>query len=171
MHELRPLPVCGKRKEMKNILRTYVAPVAAAVILLLFMHSMMAMQIAVKADYPEMDLMAGDRAVVWRPAYGLRMPLESLLGYRRWGYVLPKRGDRVAYTDAKGRIGIATIVNLPSDTVRGKHIVPQGYYWTGKAFLPHSALVGRITAVSYSIDSSRPFPHAFRKERFFYRLH
>jgi len=155
---------------MKNILRTYVAPVAVAVILLLSMHSMVAMQIAVKADHPDMGLVAGDRAVVWRAAYGLRMPLESLLGYRRWGYVLPKRGDRVAYTDKKGRLGIATIVNLPSDTVRGKHIVPQGYYWTGKVLLPHSALVGRIAGVSYSIDSSRPFLQAFRKERFFYKL-
>lgn len=155
---------------MKNILRTYVAPLAAAVILLLAMRSMIAMQIAVDTDRPDMGLMAGDRAVVWRPAYGLRLPLESIFGYKRWGYVLPKRGDHVAYTDTKGQYGIATIVNLPSDTVEGTQIVPQGYYWTGHTLLPHSALVGRITGVSYSIDKSRPFLKALRKERFFYRL-
>jgi len=155
---------------MKRVLRIYVAPVLAAALLWLLAHSLLAMQVEIRSARPDLDLLAGDRVWVWRPAYGLRLPLEGLFGYRRWGHGLPERGHRVAYTAPDGALAVARIAALPGDSVEGGGVVPPGHYWTGSALLPHAALVGRLVAVGYSVDASRPLSERFRAGRFFLPL-
>lgn len=55
-------------RKMKRVLRTYVAPVLAAALLWLLAHSLLALQVEIRAARPDMGLLEGDRVWVWRPA-------------------------------------------------------------------------------------------------------
>lgn len=73
----------------------------------------------------EPALYAGDRILVTRTSYGLRLPFETSWGQNRWGGGTPAKGEWMAFNDPMGtdslpsdrpvRIGRCTAV--PGDTV------------------------------------------------------
>lgn len=153
----------------KGILRTYVAPVLAAVALLALLRGVLLPQVAVETARPELGLMAGDRVLVWRPAYGLRLPFADAYA-PRWGQREPQRGDCVVFDCGDGRLGLARVEALPGDSIEGRGRVPRGCCWTGSYLLPQRLLAGRLLCVSYSVDAGRPWTQALRRGRWFRRV-
>jgi signal peptidase I len=61
-------------------------------------------------------LLAGDRVLVWKPSYGLRLPF---LGVRPFGGALPRRGDVVLMgsPDRRSQDWVKRVVGLPGDVI------------------------------------------------------
>jgi signal peptidase I len=61
-------------------------------------------------------LFTGDRVLVWKPAYGLRVPF---VGLRPFGGALPRRGDVIVLSPRRGggRDWVKRVVGLPGDVV------------------------------------------------------
>ena len=85
-----------------RIFRIYILPLLVAALVLMLVRSCLATQCAVARDMPECGLLAGDRVLVLRTSYGLRLPFESVFGYRRCGFATPQKGDVVAHTADNG---------------------------------------------------------------------
>lgn len=71
------------------------------------------------------SLIAGDRVLVARCAFGLRLPLDALFGYHRLSPTLPQQGDLIAFNDPLGKkrnisdqpLCIGTCTAQPGDTI------------------------------------------------------
>lgn len=71
------------------------------------------------------SLMAGDRVLVARFAFGLRLPLDALFGYHRLSPALPRQGELIAFNDPLGKrrnisdqpLCIGICAALPGDTI------------------------------------------------------
>ncbi|MGB8931001.1 MAG: signal peptidase I, partial [Anaeromyxobacteraceae bacterium] len=61
-------------------------------------------------------LLAGDRVLVWKPAYGVRLPF---IGSRPFGGQLPARGDVIVLSGPRGtgQDWVKRVVGLPGDVV------------------------------------------------------
>lgn len=150
-----------------RIFRIYILPLLVAALVLMLVRSCLATQCAVAKDMPECGLLAGDRVLVLRTSYGLRMPLESVFGYRRYGFAAPEKGDVVAHTATDGSLMLSRIVALPGEKINGAQPIPAGHYQTTQGLVAHSALVGRVSAVSYSVNAEAPWYRSLRTDRFF----
>lgn len=113
-------------ESLKRILRTYVAPLLAALLLLLAVRSLLVAQYAVPASGAgDRALLPGDRVLVDRTAYGIRRPFAKLWGYGRWGYRCPEGGDLAVFNAPLDRtrpladreVCMARCLALPGDTL------------------------------------------------------
>lgn len=110
-------------------------------------------------------LQIGDRVVVNRLAYGLRVPFSTSFCIN-WSR--PRRFDVVVfYPPGYNRLFVKRIVGLPGETVEvqgGEVSVPQGCYFVLGDFhegskdsrdfgcVPVSRIVGRVEGVAFSLD-------------------
>ncbi len=117
----------------------------------------------------------GDRLMVNRCSYGMRIEGNRLLPYSRLMRQPVKRGDIVAFIapdDISGGLMIARCTGIPGDTIRtnkGVMTVPglitcakSDYYWLEAlnrdnpadsrhlGFIPESHIVGRVVTVLYN---------------------
>jgi len=87
--------------------------------------SLLIFQVNISVSGEEPVFLAGDRVIVSRLSYGLRLPGEYLFGLQRTSEILPVRGDRVAFNDPLSQcksvssrpICVGTCIALPGDTV------------------------------------------------------
>ena len=135
---------------------------------------------------------AGDRVMVNRWSYGLRVGGgdSSFFGYGRLWRQPVRKGDILAFEHpTDGDIVICRCKGLPGDTleVAGETlIVPSlkncadaDYYWLESinrdnpvdsrllGFVSEEYIIGRVVMIAYSHDPSAPFWSGWRKERFF----
>lgn len=129
----------------------------------------------------------GDRLMVNRWSYGLRIGDDKLVGYGRIFRQRVHRGDIVAFehpTDSVQGVFIARCKAIPGDTIRHQ-IVPgkvtcakDEYYWLESlkpsdtvdsrtfGFVPESHIIGKVCFIVYNIDEHRPWWNPFQKKRF-----
>ncbi len=137
---------------------------------------------------------AGDRVLVNRWSYGLRVGGgdSSLFGYGRLWRQPVEKGDILAFEHpTEGDIVICRCKGLPGDTleVDGETLVVPSlkdcadadYYWLESlntanpvdsrllGFVSEEYIIGRVVMVAYSHDPSAPLWSGWRKERFFVR--
>ena len=142
-------------------------------------------------------LVAGDRVVVNRWSYGLRVGGSgSLFDYGRLGRSAVERGDLVAFENpqdsAAHEVLICRCTGLPGDTIRvqGQTVVVPSlkdcadgdYYWMEAigqgnpldsrtfGFVPAERIIGRAITVVYSLDPDASFFESWRSYRFFLPL-
>jgi len=132
----------------------------------------------------------GDRLLVNRWSYGLRVGSDDgLIGYTRIGRQTVSRGDIVAFENPGNddEVLIAQCQALPGDTVqwKGRKMVVPGtvncagrdHYWmvaigndttidsNTLGFISEELLIGRVTTIVYSHDPDEPFWKGWRHER------
>jgi signal peptidase I len=121
-------PVSGALRRLDGLWDQHIAPLraglprrillglAAAVVAALLLRGFLVESLAVTSGSMAPTLLAGDRVLVWKPAYGLRLPFAGL---RPGDAVLPRRGD-VVVIGGPGRRGgdwIKRVVGLPGDVI------------------------------------------------------
>ena len=128
-----------------------------------------------QTDRTDLKLLSGDRIVVNRMTYGVRMPFVKALGYHRVGGGKPEVGEIVAfdYPDGSSNISVDRVSGIPGDTIWLKQerdaffVVPECTFSVGEMLLPESCLIGHPVCVSFSVDSARPVFRKLRSKRFF----
>lgn len=88
-------------------------------------HSFLWVQYTVVKNGQEPVFYPGDRVVVNRMSYGLRLPFEGWLGYHRWGENKPLVGDWIVYNNpvdkekniADRSLYLGHCIAVPGDTV------------------------------------------------------
>ena len=98
---------------------------ATTILAVWLIWSLVIFQILITSSNEQPSLQAGDRVLVNRCSFGLRLPCEPLFGYHRFGTVLPQRGDRIAFNDpissekyiSERPLCIGTCAAIPGDTV------------------------------------------------------
>lgn len=109
---------------MKTILKTILAFTVAAM-LAWCVWTLVAFQIVIKTDGNLPTLVAGDRVLVNRVAYGWKRPLNALFGKMDTCCVLPDKGHLMAFHNPleatapanSGNLCIGECAALPGDTV------------------------------------------------------
>lgn len=167
----KPLYWRGRRQFARNIL----LPSVTAVALLCLVRWLLVAQFALSADLPEAGLLAGDRLLVARTAYGLRWPFGEPPAAPRNAAEMPQRGEVAAFVEGGGEGGakVGVVTALPGDTiVRDGHryVLPEGLYAAGERLVPHAALLGRVVAVAYSVDDDAPLTDRLRTGRVMLRI-
>lgn len=167
----------GKPRRPRSVwaaVRVFVVPPVVALTLLLAVRGLAVTQVSLPADRPELGLLAGDRVLVDRTAFGLCLPLPGREAPLRAGGREPRRGELVAY-EAPGTaegVRVGRIDGLPGDSLGGGTegcLVP-GTYRAGGDIIARERLIGRLMCVSYSVDRGQPFGKRLRRHRFFLRL-
>jgi len=135
-------------------------------------------------------LMAGDRVLVNRWSYGLRVGGDGgLFGYGRIGRRAVERGDLVAFENPKNtdEVLVCRCSALPGDTVyhEGQALVVPSlkdcadadHYWLESVgrenqldsrslgFISEKHIIGRVTMVVYSHNPAAPFFKGWRSDR------
>ena len=135
-------------------------------------------------------LCKGDRVLVNRWSYGLRVGSdEGLIGYTRLGRRAVSRGDIIAFDNPQNtdQVLICRCEALPGDTVesQGQRMVVPGlvncagrdYYWMHAigdsvavdshtlGFISEEFIIGRVTTIVYSHDPEAPFWRGWRRDR------
>ena len=123
---------------------------------------------------------SGDRLLINRCSYGLRIEGNGLLPYSRLLRQPVKKGDIVAFTvpcDSVAGLCIARCTAVPGDTIRTKDgplLVPglktcakTDYYWLESinqqnpadsrffGFIPERSIIGRVVSVLYNRKNLR----------------
>jgi signal peptidase I len=99
-----------------NLLRRFAVPLAVAAAAALSVRACVVEPLEITTGAMVPTLFAGDRVLVWKPAYGWRLPF---VGWRPFGGELPRRGDVVVLSPRKGagRDWVKRVVGLPGDVV------------------------------------------------------
>lgn len=98
---------------------------AAALLAVVILRSLVLSQFRVTTEGNSPTLEQGDRVLVSRTYYGLRLPGEGLWGYHRWGMRYPRPGEWMVFYDpsdrrtpeSRCRVCIARCEAAPGDTV------------------------------------------------------
>ncbi len=158
-------------KGLKHFLRYILLPAFTAVFIMCIVRTCFVTHFVVSADIPQCGILAGDRLLVNRTAYGFHAPFPALFGPHCWGQTKPERGDIVAFwaADGKGQIFVAQIKGLPGDTVRipRRGILSADTYLVGDSLIMHNQIIGRVSCITYSIEPEDPFYRSLRGGRFF----
>lgn len=134
----------------------------------------------------------GDRLLVNRWSYGLRIDGGGVLPYSRMMRQPVRRGDIVVFDlpgDSIQGEFVARCKAIPGDTLRlqeGLVVVPglkdcadADYYWLESlyaknpvdsrllGFISERNIIGRVVTILYSHDDSKNFLEGYRKERMF----
>lgn len=161
------------RKWLKNVIA-----LASAFVLMLAFRTLVFSIHSVRGDGLAPLFHNGDRLLLNRCSYGLRIEGHGLLPYSRLMRQPVKRGDIVAFRvprDSVAGIYIARCKGIPGDTVhthKGKLIVPglktcakADYYWLEAlnqqnpadsrhlGFIPESSIIGEVITVLYNRQS------------------
>lgn len=168
------VPTPRQSRGVWGTVRVFVLPPLIVLGLLVGVRSLMLTQVSLPSDRPDLGLMAGDRILVNRMAYGLCLRQPGQPCSTRLGSAEPRRGDLVAY-EAPGTaegLRVGRIDGMPGDSIgygnKGR-LVP-GTYRAGNDIIARERLVGRLVCVSYSLDPTKPFGQRLRRDRFFRRL-
>ncbi len=155
-------------KGWRHFLRLVLFPAVVAVVLMLAVRALLLTQYSLAADSASAELLAGDRVLVNRVAYGFRVPLSQIFGERVWGGAIPDTGDLVA-ARAPGGVVIDRVTALPGDTVRfpREGILPAGVFRVGNVLVNRWQIVGRVEFVTFSVCPDVPFYKSLRADRFF----
>lgn len=153
----------------RHFMRYVVLPAAVAVFLMLMVHEMWLTQVSVTTPQQALHLESGDRLLINRAAYGLRLPFGLGGKQKRFFGSLPELDDLVAYHLNDGRLALGRVEALPGDTVdRPQHgIVPEGAIVVGQNLVDEAQVFGRVVCITYSIHPDRPFYNCLRADRFF----
>ena len=156
----------------RHFIRYVVLPAAVAVFLMLLVHEMWLTQVSVTTPQKALHLENGDRLLVNRSAYGLRLPFGLGGRQKRFFSSMPERGDLIAYHRHDGQLALGRVEALPGDTVdrpeRG--IVPEGAIVVEQALVDEAQIFGHVVCITYSVDPDRPFYKCLRGDRFFSRI-
>jgi signal peptidase I len=100
----------------RSFVRRVLAPLAIAAFAALGLRACVAETLVIPSGSMVPTLLAGDRVLVWKPAYGLRLPF---FGLRPFGGALPRRGDVVVLAGPQGvrQDWVKRVVGLPGDVV------------------------------------------------------
>ena len=170
---------------------------AVAFLVLMGVKTLLFTVYTVEGEALSPTLVAGDRVVVNRWSYGLRVGgSDSFFSYGRLGRSAVERGDLVAFENpqdsADSGVLICRCTGLPGDTihVQGQTVVVPGlkdcadadYYWMEAigqgnpldsrtfGFVPEERIIGRAITVVYSLDPDESFFDSWRGDRFFLPL-
>ena len=176
------------RKSLKILL-----PLLTAFILMLVVRVIGITVYTIAGDGLTPLFLAGDRVLVNRWSYGLRVGGgdSSLFGYGRlWRHPVEK-GDILAFENPTedNSVVICECKGLPGDTldIDGETLVVPGlgdcadadYYWLESinkenpvdsrllGFISEEYIIGRVVMVAYSHDPSAPFWSGWRHDRLF----
>jgi signal peptidase I len=144
----------------------------------------------VEGDVLSPLLMKGDRVLVNRWSYGLRVGSDGgIIGYSRVGRRTVSRGDLVAFENPQNtsQVLICRCVALPGDTIEhnGEQMAVPGlvncagrdHYWMQAlgndsigdshtlGFISEELIIGRVTTIVYSHDPAAPFWRGWRRDR------
>lgn len=149
-------------------MRYFMIPATAAAAVLLVTRGVFVTQLSLPADRNDLGLLAGDRLLVNRTAFGIRLPRFGTAGGHRIGHGQPRRGDIVVFDASDGSKGllIGCINALPGDTIAGKPL-PAETYRADSITLTHDRLRGRVILVSYSAAPDAALHRCLRRDRFF----
>lgn len=157
----------------RAFLRRTVWPVLLAAALFLLVRSSLLTHYSVTVAQPGLGLMAGDRILINRTAYGFSLPFQQAFGYPPFFPAAPRIGEIVVYRSAdKGSTRLGRIIALPGqadpDTLHSNSVLPPGTYATTSGYTTSENLIGRAWCVSYSVRPDRLF--GLRADRFFITL-
>ncbi len=177
---------------MRNLLK-FLLSLAVALLLMLVFRALAFTIYSVEGEGLEPEFMAGDRVLVNRWSYGLRMGGTGLFSYDRICRQSVCRGDIVAYENPtegqRPHVLFGCIKALPGDTVRylGKtELIPSikdcakaDYYWIQSlsdenpldsrelGLIREQYIIGRACMLVYSHQPGDPFWKGYRRNRFF----
>ena len=168
----------------------FLIALALAFLLMLGFRAIVFTICAVDGDALSPLLQKGDRVLVNRWSYGLRVGSDDgLISYTRIGRRAVKRGDIVAFENPQNtdQVLICRCEALPGDTVEhnGQRMVVPGlvncagrdHYWmrslgSGNSadshmlgFISEELIIGRVTTIVYSHDPDAPFWRGWRRDR------
>lgn len=100
----------------RGLVRTVALSLAVAAGAALLLRAFVVETLTIPGGSMVPTLYAGDRVLVWKPAYGLRIPFA---GWRPFGGRLPSRGDVIVLGGPKGGGGdwVKRVVGLPGDVI------------------------------------------------------
>lgn len=168
----------------------FVIAVASAVLLMLAFRTLAFSIYNVEGKGLQPVYIHGDRLLVNKWSYGLRIDGNGVLPYSRMLRKQVNRGDIVLFDlpgDSIAGEFIARCQAVPGDTLRLKEgivVVPglkdcadADYYWLEAlntqnpvdsrhlGFISERNIIGKVVTVLYSHDDRRPFWAGYRKER------
>ncbi len=168
--------------------RRFLLALAAAMLLMLCFRAVVFTICTVEGDGLEPLLIKGDRVLVNRWSYGLRVGGKNgVFGYTRLGRSAVERGDIVAFDHPAGggEMLICRCKALPGDTVQmnGEPLVVPGrvncadadYYWMEAigsnnttdsrtlGLIAEHLIIGRVTTIVYSHDPNQPLWSGWRQ--------
>lgn len=169
----------------------FLLALVVAFALMLFFRATVFTVCSIDGSGLEPRLKQGDRVLVNRWSYGLRVGATGgLFSYGRLGRSMPCRGDIVAFENPRNnsQILICRCAALPGDSVvmNGQSIEVPGlancanadYYWMEAigdsnatdsrqlGFIAEELIIGRVTTVLYSHKPEEPFWKGWRRNRF-----
>lgn len=160
-----------------NGVRRFLPALLVAALVLLCVRGCFVTQVVVDAGAEMPGLMPGDRIMVGRTAYGLRLPIATRGGARHFLPKAPERGEWCVaeHPTGSGHFCLLQITALPGDTVSAtperpdapRYVLPQGMYAAGTIVLRHADLIGRPLCITYSVDPEAPWYKCLRPERYF----
>lgn len=155
---------------MRSTFKTLIVLMVAAGLLLLF-RVLVCTIYTIPDDSLLPTVKGGDRVLVNRWSYGLRIGGNAWLGYTRWCRQPVKKGDFIAF-DADSRVMMGRVVAVPGDTVKvyGKwYVIPRGCQVCtcdcaspcivganrhgGEMLVPESDIIGCATTVVYNFNN------------------
>lgn len=176
---------------MSNWLK-FVIALASAFVLVLAFRALAFSVYTVEGKGLEPEYIHGDRLLVNRWSYGLRVDGNGMLPYSRMLRKPISKGDIVVFDLPDDSISgefIARCKAVPGDTLRIKEglvVVPglkdcsdADYYWLESihpknpidsrriGFISERNIIGRVVSVLYSHDDSKNILEGYRKERIF----
>lgn len=179
---------------MRRIVR-FLLPLAVALVLMLCFRALVFTICTVEGQGLTPLLLPGDRVLVNRWSYGLRIGGDGgLFGYGRLGQQVIERGDIVAFENPKNtdEVLICRCKAVPGDTIahEGQTLVVPGlvncaasnHYWMEAigtentfdsrvlGFIDEQLIIGRVTTVVYSHIPEMPFWRGWRHYRFLLNL-
>jgi signal peptidase I len=173
---------------MNQTLKFLLALAVAAVAVLAFRALVFTMY-TVEGSSLEPLFKTGDRVLVNRWSYGLRMGGGRLFRYGRVAQQSIERGDIVAFEspiDSISGVFICRCKAVPGDTINGGLAVPgrvtcadTDYYWLESlshanpvdsrlfGFVPERCIIGRVFLIMYQHDDSKPLWEGYDWRRAF----
>lgn len=192
-----PLTVEMQIKSLKlRSLTLLIAHCAVAIVLVLCFRALVFTVCTVEGDGLRPLLTSGDRVLVNRWSYGLRVGGgEGLFSYGRIGRRPVRRGDVVAFDNPlrPGEVLLCRCQGLPGDTISGpggeltvvpglKTCADADHYWMVAlgdgnpldsrtlGFIAERHIIGRAVMIIYSHDTTQPLWRGWRPQRFFLPL-
>lgn len=159
--------------------RRFLPALLVALLVLLCLRGCFVTQVVVGHGTGMPGLMPGDRVMVVRTAYGLRLPVATRSGARHLMPHAPQRGEWCVaeHPTGSGHFCLLQVTAVPGDTISDtsvrdprRYVLPQGMYAAGNTILHHADLIGRPVLVTYSVDPGAPWYDCLRPERCFYRI-
>ena len=159
-------------------LKRFLPALLVALLVLLVVRGCFVTQVAIDTPASMPGLRQGDRLLIGRTAYGLRLPLQTKNGARHLFAQTPARGEWCVaeQPSGSGKYCLVQVTALPSDTIADpthpnrQYILPKGIYAAGNVLLHHADLVGRPLLITYSVIPHAPWHSCLRPKRFCRRL-